>query len=321
MFGSAPDSMQSGQRLNGNGSSMMKRILIVVGMVFVVVCVISPSLDAQKIVSYRQVVAQANTTTLVSSSMNPSPDSSPVVFTAHVNGVPAGMPTGTVAFSASQESGQIATATVPLDASGNAAWTVSLASGQYRITALYSGDADYLASVSPTLSQVVGGSPDFIIGIPSTLTVVQGASGTATVSVTSVNGFAGTIHLQCTGVPIESTCNFAQDSIMIPASAATSPSSATTTTLTVTTTGITVTTLGILGFFLGLGSFSRKRLRYRSMIRLGMALLLTTVTGCIGSNRYMQSNGTPPGYYSLTVVATSGAITHSSTMTLHVVAQ
>ena len=97
----------------------MKHILIVVGVVFVVLCAVSPSLDAQKIVSYRQVVEQANTTTLVSSSMNPSPSSSPVVFTAHVNGVPAGIPTGTVAFSASQKSGQIATTTVPLDASGS----------------------------------------------------------------------------------------------------------------------------------------------------------------------------------------------------------
>lgn len=321
MSGSAPDSMQSGQRLNGNGSSMMKRILIVVGMVFVVVCVISPSLDAQKIVSYRQVVEQANTTTLVSSSMNPSPGSSPVVFTAHVNGVPAGMPTGTVAFSASQESGQIATATVPLDAFGNAAWTVSPASGQYRITALYSGDTDYLASVSPTLSQVVGESPDFVISIPSTLTVVQGASGMAAVSVTSLNGFAGTIHLQCAGVPNKSSCNFAQDSITIPASATTSASSAVTTTLTVTTAGTTVTTLGILGLLFGWGSSSRKKLRYCSILWIGVTLLLTVVTSCIGSNRYVQSNGTPPGYYSLTVVATSGSIIHSSTMTLHVVAQ
>jgi hypothetical protein len=91
--------------------------------------------------------------------------------------------------------------------------------------------------------------------------------------------------------------------------------------LAVTTTGTTVTTLGILGLLFGWGSSSRKKLRYRSTIWIGMALLLTAVAGCIGSNRYVQSNGTPPGYYSLTVVATSGSITHSSTMTLHVVAQ
>jgi hypothetical protein len=57
------------------------------------------------------------------------------------------------------------------------------------------------------------------------------------------------------------------------------------------------------------------------MLSLGVAVLLIGMTGCAGSNRYVQSNGTPPGYYSLTVVATSGAITHSSTMTLHVVAK
>lgn len=303
----------------------MKRILIVVGMEFVIFCVISPSLKAQKIVSYRQVVEQANTTTLVLSSMNPSLSSSPVVFTAHVNGVPAGIPTGTVAFIASQKSGQIATATVPLDATGSAAWTISLASGQYGIMALYSGDTDYLASVSSTLSQAVGRSPDFTINVPSTLTVVQGASGSAAVSIESINGFAGTIHLECSGVPKGSSCNFALGSITIPSSstaaAATSASSAYTTTLTVTTAGTTVTTLGILGFFLGWGSFSRKRFRYRSMIWIGGAILLATVTGCVGSNRYVQVDGTPVGYYQLAIVATSGAITHSSTMTLHVVAQ
>jgi len=300
---------------------MMRRIRIEVGLLFAALSVMSPSLDAQKSVSYRQVVEQASTTTVVSSSANPSPNNSTVAFTAHVGGVPAGMPTGTVAFSATQESGQVATATLPLDASGNATWTISLRSGQYGITALYSGDTDYLSSVSTTLSQIVEGPPDFTISLPSTMTVVQGASGTATVSVTPLNGLAGTIQLQCTGVPDESSCNFTQNSITIPASAAASASSAVTTTLTVTTVGTTVTTLGFLGLLFGWGSCSRKKPRYRFVIWIGLAVLLIGMVGCAGPNRYVQSNGTPPGYYSLTVVATSGSITHSSTMTLHVVAQ
>ena len=301
----------------------MRRILLAVDMAFVALCVMSPSLDAQKSVTYRQVVEQANTTTVVSSSANPSPSGSPAVFTAHVNGVPAGIPTGTVMFSASQGSGQIATATVALDASGNAVWTFSLVPGQYGITALYSGDTDYLPSVSSTLSQVVGGSPDFTINLPPILTVAQGSSGTAAVSIESLNGFAGTIQLECSGVPNDSSCSFAQGSITIPAASVgtTSTPSSASTTLTVTTAGTTVTTLGILGFFFGWGWFFRKRTCYRAMIWVGTALLLTTVTGCIGSNRYVQSNGTPPGYYPVAIVATSGAITHSSTMTLHVVAQ
>jgi hypothetical protein len=300
---------------------MMRCILVEVGLVFAVLSVIPPSLDAQKSVSYRQVVEQASTTTLVSSSFNPSPNNSTVVFAAHVTGVPASLPTGTVAFSATQESGQVASATLPLDASGNATWTISLQSGQYGITALYSGDTDYLSSVSSTLSQAVEGPPDFTISLPSTMTVVQGASGTATVSVTPLNGFAGTIQLQCTGVSDESSCNFTQDSITIPASATASASSAVTTTLTVTTAGTTVTTLGVLGLLFGWGSCSRKKLRQRFVIWIGFAVLLMGIAGCAGPNRYVQSNGTPPGYYSLTVVATSGSITHSSTMTLQVVAR
>jgi len=321
MSGSVLHSIKSGQGLKKSGSSKMRCILFEVSLMLAVLSVMPPSLDAQKNVSYRQVVEQASTTTLISSSVNPSPNNSTVTFAAHVGGVPAGMPTGTVAFSAGQESGQVATATLPLDTSGNATWTVSLQSGQYGITALYSGDTDYLSSVSTTLSQIVEGPPDFTISLPSTMTVVQGASGTATVSVTPLNGFAGTIQLQCTGVPNESSCNFTQNSITIPASAATSASSANTTTLTVTTAGTTVTTLEILGFIFGWSSSLRKRLRYRSMIWIGFAVLLMGIAGCAGPNRYVQSNGTPPGYYSLTVVARSGSITHSSTMTLHVVAQ
>ena len=295
----------------------MRRILLAVDMAFVALCVMSPSLDAQKSVTYRQVVEQANTTTVVSSSANPSPSGSPAVFTAHVNGVPAGIPTGTVMFSASQGSGQIATATVALDTSGNTVWTVSLASGQYGIAALYSGDTDYLPSVSSTLSQVVGGSPDFTINLPPILTVAQGSSGTAAVSIESLNGFAGTIQLECSGAPYKSSCSLAQGSITIPAASVVKA----TTTLTVTTAGTAVTTLGIAGLFLGFGSLSRKKSRYRSMMWIGLAILLAAVTGCVSSNRYVQSNGTPVGYYPVTIVATCGAITHSSTMTLHVIAQ
>ena len=299
----------------------MRRILIDVGLLFAALSVMPLSLDAQKSVSYRQVVEQASTITLVSSSVNPSPNNSTVAFAAHVTGVLAGIPTGTVAFSAAQESGQVASATLPLDASGNATWTISLQSGQYGITALYGGNTDYLSSVSTTLSQIVEGPPDFTISLPSTMTVVQGASGTAPVSITALNGFTGTIRLQCTGVPNESTCNFTQDSITIPASATASASSAVATTLTVTTAGTTVTTLGVLGLLFGWGSCSRKKLRHRFVIWIGLAVLVMGIAGCAGPNRYVQSNGTPSGYYSLTVVAKSGSITHSSTMTLHVVAQ
>ena len=299
----------------------MRCILIQVGLVFAVLSVMPPSLDAQMSVSYRQVVEKANTTTLVSSSANPSPNNSAVAFTAHVGGVPAGMPTGSIVFSATEESSQIATATLPLNASGNATWTISLPSGQYGITALYSGDTDYLSSVSATLSQIVEGPPDFTISLPSSMTVVQGASGAASVSVTPLNGFAGTIQLQCSGVPNQSSCNFAKDSITIPASAAASASSAAATTLTVTTAGTTITTLGILGLLFGWGSCSRKKPRYRFVIWIGLAVLVMGIAGCAGPNRYVQSNGTPSGYYSLTVVAKSGSITHSSTMTLHVVAK
>ena len=76
-----------------------------------------------------------------------------------------------------------------------------------------------------------------------------------------------------------------------------------------------------LGLLYRVGCICEKEIPLHFMLWIGAALLLTTVTGCVGSSRYVQSNGTPPGFYSLTIVATSGAITHSSTVSLHVVAQ
>jgi len=295
----------------------MKCILIEVGLLSAALSVVPLSLSAQKSVTYRQVVEPASTATVVSSSVNPSLNNSKVAFAAHVSGVSVGMPTGSVAFSATQESVQVAMATVPLDASGNAAWTVSLPSGQYGITAIYSGDTNYLSSVSTTLSQIVEGPPDFTVNLPLTMTVIQGASGTAPVTITPLDGFRGAIQLKCAGVPSGSSCNFATDSITIPASMATSVATA----LTVTTVSTTVTTLGLLGLFFGGGFLVRKRLRHCSMLSSFVAILLIGVVGCAGPDRYVQSNGTPPGYYALTVVATSGSITHSRTMTLHVVAK
>ena len=97
----------------------------------------------------------ASSTALVSSS-NPSTVNSPVTFTAAVSaiGSSVGTPTGTIAFM----DGTTVLGTITLSG-GSAAFTTSaLAVGSHSITAVYSGDFNYLASTSPVLVQKVNGT-------------------------------------------------------------------------------------------------------------------------------------------------------------------
>jgi hypothetical protein len=94
-----------------------------------------------------QTVKQGSSVT-VSSSTNPAPSGSPVTFTAVVSPSAA---TGTVTFydsSTSLGSGTLSGAVAPLT-------TSSLATGSHSITAVYGGDATYVGSTSPVLTQSV----------------------------------------------------------------------------------------------------------------------------------------------------------------------
>jgi autotransporter-associated beta strand protein len=93
-------------------------------------------------------------TVALTSSVNPSVVGQPVVFTATVRPVPPATvtPTGTVTF----RDGATTLGTVPLDASGQAAFTTStLPLGPHMITAVYSGDSIYNSFTSAPLTQGV----------------------------------------------------------------------------------------------------------------------------------------------------------------------
>ena len=106
---------------------------------------------------FPQAVNQGATTTKVASSLNPSSTSVAVTFTATVAAVaPAsGTRTGTVAF----EDGGLAVAGCTaqvLGAAGTATCaTNALAAGGHAITAVYSGDGNFITSTSPPLTQTV----------------------------------------------------------------------------------------------------------------------------------------------------------------------
>jgi hypothetical protein len=95
-------------------------------------------------------VQAAASSLAVTSNLNPSNPSQPVTFTATVTPSAA---TGTVQFS--DGSTVLGAASI---ASGIAAFSTSaLAPGQHSISARYSGDANYLSSTAPTITQTVRG--------------------------------------------------------------------------------------------------------------------------------------------------------------------
>ena len=141
-----------------------------------------------------QTVNQANTTTTVISSANPSSFGQAVTFTATVtpNSPGAGTPTGTVTFL----DGTTTLGSGTLDASGHATLTTStLAAGAHTIKVTYGGDANFAASTSAALPQTVNSSTtaNTATSLASNLNPsVFGQSVTFTATVTPTPTGAGT---------------------------------------------------------------------------------------------------------------------------------
>ncbi|MFQ3651770.1 MAG: Ig-like domain-containing protein [Gemmataceae bacterium] len=96
-------------------------------------------------------VNRANTTVGLTSNGPSTGAGQPAIFTATVQAVApgSGIPAGTVTFTATPISGTPRTATVSLNASGQAVWSVSnLPQGSYTITAVYNGSPAYNGSAN-----------------------------------------------------------------------------------------------------------------------------------------------------------------------------
>jgi len=136
------------------------------------------------------------TTTTITSSSNPSVFGQSVTFSATVAPKASGTPTGTVTF----RSGSKILGTSPLNGGTAKFSTAALAVGRHCITAAYSGDANFAASKSPALHQLVNRAttrtmlvssvnpPTVGLSVTFTATVVPEYSGTPTGTVTFKNG-------------------------------------------------------------------------------------------------------------------------------------
>jgi len=100
-----------------------------------------------------QISGQAPSTTALTVSPNPAATGTPVVFTVVVTGT-GGTPSGAVTF----RDGSVVIGTSPLNGTGIATLTVSsLGNGNHLVTATYSGDATFAASLSPAVMSRIGG--------------------------------------------------------------------------------------------------------------------------------------------------------------------
>jgi hypothetical protein len=276
------------------------------------------------------VIAQAKSSIALASSANPVLLSNPVVFTATVTSA-AGTPTGSVNFynggtllGSGTLSGGVATFT-----------TSTLAIGYNGITAVYGGDTNFLVASSSTVGEVV---LDFSISfsLPSGSVLPGGsASFTFTVTPKGANTFPSDITFTASGLPPGFTGTFSPNPI-------TAGSGKTKVTFTLTAnasarnafprhtgqgtellahrnagTNGPIAKMAPFALALLLLPFAAKLRRAgRRFGRLMSVLLLLGAGLACGSNNGFF--GQAPQNYTVTITATSGALSHSGTLTVTV---
>jgi sugar lactone lactonase YvrE len=270
-------------------------------------------------------VTQATPTNVLVSSANPAFVSNPVTFTATV-GSTAGTPTGTVSF----YDGTTLLGSGTLSGGVGTYATSALAAGAHSITAVYSGDSNFVAVTSSALAETI---ENFTLAPPTggtTATAQPGGQATFTLGVAPPSGttFAAPITFSVTGLPTGATAVFSPATI--PAGAG-----ATNVTLTVTVPSTTAAVPvgkpfggGMLPVALGLillpfaGRLRRGSRRVRGMmwlLLLGGAVALAGLTSCGGSSGSGGGGSkAQPQNYTLTITATSGSLSNTTTVTLTV---
>jgi hypothetical protein len=265
-------------------------------------------------------IGQATPTIGLTSTVNPAMVTSAVTFTASVASS-SGTPTGTVSF---------LDGTTPLGAmtlSGGAAafTTSSLAAGTHTITAVYAGDANFAAVTSSPVIQVI---QDFSLspsgngaGTP-TQTVLPGGTATYSLVFGPLSGttFPNAVTLSVSGLPPGATATITPSTI--PAG-----SPVTNVTLTIqlpqTTAKLLEPHIPPIAWCVLLLPFARRLRRAgKRMSRTWSGLLLAAValavgagvTGCGSTSSGFF--GHPQQTYSVVITATSGSISHSTTVAL-----
>jgi hypothetical protein len=271
-------------------------------------------------------VTKATPANALTSSANPAYVSSPVTFTASVSSIGGNAPTGTVTF----YDGATALGSATLSAGSATNTTSALTAGAHSITVAYSGDANYVTVTSAALTEVI---EDFTLAAASgssSATVSPGGQAVYTLAIDPPTGttFASAITFGVSGLPSGATGTFDPTSVAAGAGA-------TNVTLTVTVPSSTSSVrpaerpldTGALPIALGLlllpfaGRLRRTGRRWKGtawlVVALAGAALAAGLTGCGGSSS-SNTSPPPPQSYTLTITATSGSLSHSTTVNLTV---
>jgi hypothetical protein len=280
-----------------------------------------------------QVVSKVPTAITLGQSSAMQLSTTGVTFTANVSG-PTPTPTGTVTFFDGETVLGTAllntsgTATVSLSISGNAAFfTNKLTAGSHQITAVYSGDASFLASSSLPMANIVADFTNVAKGVVTQNMFPGGATSyTFLMAPVGSSTFLSDTTISIAGLPVGTTYAFSP--AVIPAG-----SGPITVTLNLTTSkalsaenhGPTIPggsgrrSLPIALGLLGLVGFGAVRRRSKQMPRLMMLILLSiasllpiaAMTGCAGGYFALS-----PTTYNIQVTGTEGPIQHTATTTL-----
>ncbi len=193
------------------------------------------------------------------------------------------------------------------------------------------------AGDSPQTVSLSGTGTSVTVSTPSTgLTVSSaGGSATATIQLTPADGFAGTVNLTCNVTYAgQGTATDPPTCSLNPSQATITGGTAASTTLTISTTAASSSARlggdwrnagGILAAFLFLGLIPRRRWKGLALFSILCIVLAGAIVGC-GGGGSAGGGGTPPpanpgtttGSYSVTVTATSGTVTASTTIPLSV---
>jgi hypothetical protein len=240
----------------------------------------------------------ATNTTLSASSTQVQTVPFSVTLTAHVaQASGTQIPQGTV--SIFDHGVLVSTATT--DSTGSATFVYTLASqGVSAITATYGGSSIFAGSTSAVVNIAVGSAnetSDFRIDGPGSVTVSANANTAVSLQIVPVNGFTQTIQLSCSGLPAGEFCS-------LPANV--TPSSAMTVMLTIASSS-RVIAAGFPGCILLFFFARRKRKLIAALMLIATAVL---VSGCAGKSMMVNSSGAASQTYPVTIMATSGSITH-----------
>ncbi len=293
----------------------MKRLvtaLALITLIWAVPQAVGQTVGAPSGLSYVQTIERAATSTTLNSSSSVVGPTDPLTLTAALSYPTSGQATGNVTFTVDNGSTPVVNYTAPV-LNGVATLGTLLPTGTLSITATYSGDANLLSSSSAAITLTVLGPADFDFSV-SPLSVTQGQTGSATTTVTSLNGFHGSITFTCASPITTLGCGFLPTSLAVPTPVGQVNASAPGGSLafSVTTIATTVERAGLIGFFfLSFMSFGQRR---KFFVMLAVATLFVMMVGCGTSTRYLQEDGTPKGTYSVTVTGMSGSLSHTKTV-------